>query len=70
MRSGEVKSLSEYVYKTIRVKTKDGEIIEGECISFSDKITSDSGFEEITIDYKTHGVVVDESEIEEVTVLS
>ncbi len=70
MKPGGVRSLSEYVYKTIRVKTKDGRILEGNCVSFTDEIGSDSGFEEITIDYETYGEVVDESEIEEITVLS
>lgn len=70
MKPGGVRSLSEYIYKTIRVKTKDGRTLEGDCVSFTDEIGSDSGFEEITIDYETHGEVVDESEIEEITVLS
>ena len=70
MKPGGVRSLSEYVYKTIRVKTKDGRILEGDCVSFTDEVGSDSGYEEISIDYPDYIQVVEESEIEEITVLS
>jgi len=45
-----MKSLSEYVYGIVRMTTKDKRVMEGEVVSFTSSVESDSGYEEISID--------------------
>lgn len=58
------------MYNVVKIETHDGRLLEGAVISFESGILSESGFEELAIDYKTHHEVVDESEIKSITVLS
>lgn len=64
-----MKSLSEYVYDKLKITTKDKRVIEGEAISFTSSVESDSGYEELGIMQRTHIAVVDESEIELIEVI-
>ena len=64
-----MKSLSEYMYDRLRITTKDKRIIEGEAISFTSSVESDSGYDELGIEQTTHIEVVDESEIEKIEVI-
>lgn len=64
-----MKSLSEYVYGAVKITTKDKRLIEGEVISFTSSIESDSGHDEISIQKPYHIEIVDESEIEKIEVI-
>lgn len=64
-----MKSLSEYMYDKLKITTKDKRIIEGEAISFTSSVESDSGYEQLGIEKPTHIEVVDESEIETIEII-
>ena len=64
-----MKRIGEYLYKKVRVETKDGRILEGDVISFTSSIEAESGYDEIDIDYDSYIEVVDESEIKTVEIL-
>lgn len=64
-----MKSLSEYVYGTVKITTKDKRIIEGEVVSFTSSVESDSGFEEISIEKPYYTETVDEREIEIIEII-
>ena len=59
-----------YLYKTVRVRTKDGRILEGTVRSFESAVSSKSGFPEMDIDYGDYAQVVDESEIETIEIIA
>lgn len=59
----------DYLYKTVRLKTRDGRMLEGDVVSVTSGVETDSGYAEMDIDYGTHREVVDESEIQSIEVL-
>lgn len=64
-----MKSLSEYVYGVVKITTKDKRVVEGEVVSFTSSVESDSGYEEIEIQRPYYRQVFDESEIEKIEVI-
>ena len=64
-----MKKMGEYLYKTVRVETKDGRILKGDVISIESSIESESGYAEMGIDYGSYIEGVDESEIKSIEVL-
>lgn len=64
-----MKSLSEYVYGTVKITTKDKRIIEGKVVSFTSSVESDSGHEEISVEKPYYIETVDESEIETIEII-
>lgn len=64
-----MKSLSECVYSTVRITTKSKRVVEGEVVSFTSSIESDSGYEEISIEKPYYRETFDESEIEKIEVI-
>lgn len=65
-----IETFDKYLYKTVRVRTKDGRVIEGPVRSFEGSVSSKSGFPEMDIDYGDYVQVVDESEIEGIEILA
>lgn len=61
--------LSEYVGKTVRVKTKDGRSYSGYVLCFESCVESESGYDEIGIEQCGWAECVDESEIESIEVI-
>lgn len=63
-----MQTFDHYLYKTVRIRTQDGRILEGMVRSFESAVSSKSGFQEMDIDYGDYAQVVDESEIESIDI--
>jgi small nuclear ribonucleoprotein (snRNP)-like protein len=64
-----MKHLIEYMYQVVEIETHDGRILKGPVVSYDNAIENDLEYDEISIDYKTHHEVIDESEIKTIKVL-
>lgn len=64
-----METFDKYLYKTVRVKTKDGRILKGMVTSFEGDVTSQSGYPEMDITNDYNVQVVDESEIEAIEII-
>lgn len=65
-----METFDRYLYKTVRIQTKDGRILEGLVRSFESAVSSSSGYPELDIEYPWHIEVVDQSEIESIEILT
>jgi hypothetical protein len=61
--------LEKYIGKMVLVFTKDGRTLQGKATSFTPALGSDSGFDELDIEYPTHIECVDTSEIRNIQIL-
>jgi len=59
----------DYLYKEIKLKTEDGRILEGDVVSVVSGVETESGYDELGIDYGTYIEGVAENEIESIEVL-
>ena len=64
-----MKRLWDYLYKKVKIETKDGRTLSGDVVSVTSSVETESGYDEIDIDYGTYLEVVDESEIKSIEVL-
>lgn len=64
-----MKQLWEYLYKKVKVMTKDGRELEGDVLSVISSVETESGEVEIGIDYGTYIEGLKESEIQSIEVL-
>lgn len=59
----------DYLYKKVKLKTEDGRILEGDVVSVVSGVETESGYDELGIDYGTYIEGVAENEIESIEVL-
>ena len=64
-----MKQLWEYLYKKVKIETKDHRELEGDVISIVSGVETNSGEEEISIDYGSYIEVVRKSAIKSIEVL-
>jgi len=64
-----MKKLWEYLYKKVKIKTQDGRVLSGDVVSVTSGVETESGYDEMDIDYGIYREVVDESEIKSIEVL-
>jgi hypothetical protein len=65
-----MKSLFEYLYARVRIKTKDGRTLEGDVDSVTCALETESGEDEIELDYGEWIEAAGESEIASIEVLA
>ena len=63
------KKLLDYLYKRVKITVKDGRVLEGNVVSYSNATEHDLPYDEIDIDYGDHLEVVDENEIKSIEIL-
>lgn len=69
MKPSDLKSLSELIYKKIRIKTDDDLTVEGEVVTFTDFVESSTGYEQIGFDRGWYIEVFDEMMIKSIEIL-
>ena len=65
-----MKSILETLHKKVRIETVDKEIFEGEVVSCESGILTDSGYDEISLDYPTHRLSLSQHEIKEILIIA
>lgn len=64
-----LKSLSQLMYATVRITTKDGRVVEGEAVSFSDFVESETGHELIGLQMDGYIDGFDETMIKDIVIV-
>ncbi|MDR1062264.1 MAG: hypothetical protein LBL83_13890 [Clostridiales bacterium] len=65
-----MKSLFEYLHTRVRIKTKDGRTLEGDVDGVASGLETESGYDEISLEYPEWQEIVDESEIASIEALA
>jgi hypothetical protein len=66
--ASKLRSLSQLMYKTVKVITKDGEVIEGDVMTYDDPFETDNGLESVGVNYGEYILSFDMSTIEKLYV--
>lgn len=69
MKISEVKSLSQFIYKNVKIVTSDGTVESGYAMSFTDFVESDTGREKLGLQRKNYILVFDEADIKDISII-
>ncbi|MEK4512869.1 LSM domain protein [Paenibacillus sp. FSL K6-2524] len=61
--------LTSYMHKRLRILTKQGEMFEGEAITYDVGIMEDRDYDSIGLDQGTHIAMIDEPDIKSIEVI-
>ncbi|MEK4513664.1 hypothetical protein [Paenibacillus sp. FSL K6-2524] len=62
--------LTSYMHKRLRILTKQGEMFEGEAITYDVGIMEDRDYDSIGLDQGTHIAMIDEPDIKGIEVIN
>ncbi|WP_019636133.1 hypothetical protein [Paenibacillus fonticola] len=64
-----MEDLTSYMHKRLRIETVEGEIFEGEAISYEVGVMEDRDYDSIGLDQGSHVAMIDEPDIKSIEVI-
>ncbi len=64
-----LEDLTSYMHKRLRIETVEGEIFEGEAISYEVGVMEDRDYDSIGLDQGSHVAMIDEPDIKSIEVI-